>query len=277
MSVKTCLYECTIWHERRLPSFHAFTSKHFMFYFDLDELSSKNSTSRFLSVNRFNLFSFMERDYLPNKRSSMQSLDDKVRSTLRELGVEQDINRIELLTNVRILGYVFNPVSFYFCFGDENQTICCLCEVGNTFGEKKVFLVESDSGGLLRKRQKKFFYVSPFTDLCQEFDFKISIPREHLDITINTMDGDTAIVKASIKGEQKSLTDGNLIRFLLRYAWATVNVITLIHFHALLLWLKRIPFHKKGEHPEMQLDLLNRDGKLKQMAPGETGKYGNVN
>ncbi|MBX9694300.1 MAG: DUF1365 domain-containing protein, partial [Cyanobacteria bacterium] len=98
MPVRSCLYECAIWHERRLPRIHTFTAKHFMMYLDLQELSSQKIKSRLLSVNRFNLFSFMERDYLPNDRSGRQSLEDRVRSTIRRLGGKREINRIELLT-----------------------------------------------------------------------------------------------------------------------------------------------------------------------------------
>lgn len=260
--MRSCLYECSVWHERRSPRIHTFTTEYFMFYLDLDELSSKRIESSLFSINRLNIFSFTEGDYLSDGRGGFQSLADRVRGVLRRLGVKQKINRIELLTNVRVLGYVFNPVSIYFCFGEESQLICCLCEVGNTFGEKKVFLVEADSHGLLRNRQKKYFYVSPFTDLNQEFDFKISIPSGNLDIAIDTMDGDTAIVKASLKGKRTALTDGNLIRVLHRYSWATVKIIFLIHFHALLLWLKKVPFHRKEEGSDMQLDILNPKSRL---------------
>lgn len=275
--MSSCVYECHIWHERRLPRFYAFTAQHFMFYFDLEELVSLKSKLRFLGLNQFNIFSIIERDYLPDESASFQSLDVRVKSTLRKLGVEHEINRIELLTNARILGYVFNPVSFYFCFAEENQLICCLCEVGNTFGEKKVFLVEADSDGLLKKRQKKLFYVSPFTNLNQDFDFRIMAPRENLDIRIDTMDGGTAIVRASLSGKRTALTDGNLLRLLLRYSWATVNIIALIHFHALLLWLKRVPFHRKDESPEMQVDILNPARKLSKVAANRSNKHGNVN
>lgn len=276
MPMSSCLYECNIWHERRLPRFHTFTAQHFMFYLDLDELGSHKSKSKLLGVNQFNIFSIIETDYLPDEPASFQSLDVRVKSTLRKLGVEHEIKRIELLTNARILGYVFNPVSFYFCFAQENQLICCLCEVGNTFGEKKVFLVEADSDGLLKKRQKKLFYVSPFTDLNQDFDFRILVPGENLDIKIDTMDGGTAIVRASLRGKRTALTDGNLLRLLLRYSWATVNIITLIHFHALLLWLKRVPFHRKDESPEKQVDILNPATKLSKVAARRSNKHGNV-
>jgi uncharacterized protein len=277
MPMSSCLYECQIWHERRLPRFHTFTAKHFMFYLDLDELGSHKSQSRLLGVNQFNIFSIIERDYLPDESARFQSLVDRVKSTLRKLGVEQEIKRIDLLTNARILGYVFNPVSFYFCFSEAKQLICCLCEVGNTFGEKKVFLVETDSDGLLRKRQKKPFYVSPFTDLNQDFDFRIIAPGENLDIGVDTMDGGTAIVRASLRGKRTALTDGNLLRLLLRYSWATVNIIALIHFHALLLWLKRVPFHRKEESPEMQVDILNPATKPSKVAASRSNKHGNVN
>lgn len=228
-----------------------------MFYFELDELASQRIKSRLISVNRLNLFSFIERDYLPGEHNQPSSLKERAKSALSRLGVKREIKRIELLTNIRILGYVFNPVSFYFCFAEADELLCCLCEVGNTFGEKKLFLVEADSFGLLRDRQKKFFYVSPFTDLDQDFELNISVPQELMHIRIDTMDGDTAIVKASLTGKQTALTDANLIKLLFRYSWATVGITALIHFHALLLWLKKVPFHKKEECSDKQLGILN--------------------
>ncbi len=184
-----------------------------------------------------------------------------------------------MLTNVRIFGYVFNPVSLYFCFAAGERLLCCICEVGNTFGEKKVFLVQPNADGLLKRRQKKFFYVSPFTNLNQEFDFDISVPGAGLDICIDTMDGDMPVVKAALKGRRTALTDGNLVNLLLRYSWATARVITLIHYHALLLWIKKVPFHRKEESPDMQLDVLNPVMKLQrpQAVPVKVSKNGNAN
>ncbi len=255
--MKSCLYECEIWHERKLPRLHAFTVRHFMFYLALSELSSKAVNSRLLGINRLNIFSFFEKDYLPDSSKQASSLTDRVRRAAKRLGIRDYISRINLLTNVRIFGYVFNPVSFYFCFGAEDRLLCCICEVGNTFGEKKVFLVEPDSNGLLRRRQKKFFYVSPFTELDQEFDFSIPVPGDGVSIRIDTLADETPIVRASLTGKRTALTDANLISMLLRYSWATAKVIALIHVHALLLCIKQVPFHRKEEKEEMQLDILN--------------------
>ena len=277
--MKSCLYECEVWHERRVPRFHAFTIRHFMFYLSLDELSSISMKPRLLGVNRANIFSFIDQDYLPGKNSLSSSLVERVKSIARDLGVTNSIARIELLTNLRIFGYVFNPVSFYYCFDQEERLICCICEVGNTFGEKKVFLVEADANGHLKKQQKKFFYVSPFTELDHEFNFDIPAPDEKLDIRIDTTNGDSAVVRAALKGSRTALTDRNLLSLLFRYSWVTAKVITLIHFHALILWLKRVPFHRKEEAPDMQLDVLNPAMKLRSapVVPVKVSKSGNIN
>lgn len=279
MHMRSCLYECEVWHERKLPSFHAFRTKHFMFYLCLNELSSNKTNSRLLGVNRLNVFSFMDRDYLPVQNATGAPLIERVKSVASKLGVVEAIARIELLTNVRIFGYVFNPVSFYYCFSGDDRLLCCICEVGNTFGEKKVFLVQPNADGLLKNRQKKFFYVSPFTDLDQEFVFDIAVPDEELDIRIDTMDCDEPVVKAAIKGRREPLGDAHLVSLLLRYSWATAKVITLIHVHALFLWLKKVPFHRKEESPDLQIDILNPGMKLKtpNAVPVKVSKNGNVN
>lgn len=255
--MRSFIYECKIWHERRYPRFHAFTARHFMFYLCLNDLNSNRMPFRLLSFNVPNIFSFFEKDFLaPRDKAPRSSLVDRVKSTAVGLGVRETIERIDLLTNLRIFNYVFNPVSFYFCFTRDERVLCCICEVGNTFGERKVFLVTPDSTGLLKGRQKKFFYVSPFTKLDQEFYFNISVPAEQVDLKIDTMDGDIPIVKASLKGRRTELNDAKLFNLLLTHSWATAKVIALIHIHALILWLKKVPFHRKEEAADMQLDIL---------------------
>lgn len=252
------IYDCEIRHERISPRSHSFSARHIMFYLHLEELISKERTFSLLGVNTANLYAFHERDYLPDFEVASSSLIQRVKDAILKLGVESPVDRIDLLTNVRIFGYVFNPVSFYFCFDLEKILVCCLCEVGNTFGEKKLFLVKPDSDGLLRARQKKFFYVSPFAELDQDFCFDISVPNDSLSIRIDTTDGDVPVVRAAIRGRRLDLSDFNLARALFLHPWATAKVITLIHLHAFILWCKKVPFHEKDEQLDLQVDVLNR-------------------
>lgn len=256
MHLKSCIYESEIWHTRISPRMHKFKHKHFMLYLFLEELEQVENL-RLFSSRSSALYSFKESDHIPEQIRTSDSLADRVRSALLERGVKENIHSISLLTNVRVAGYVFNPASFFFCFDERAKLLCCLVEVGNTFGEKKLYVVRPDQKGRLLDRQKKLFYVSPFTQLDQDFLFKINLPEDKLQISIDTMSGDSAVVVAGISGKRVELSDRTLLKEALRYPLAPLAVITLIHLHALLLWLKKVPHHKKEASIEQQVSVLH--------------------
>ena len=163
-----------------------------------------------------------------------------------------------LLTMPRILGYVFNPVSLYFCFDADGAPICALAEVGNTFREMKPYVLGPESlaaSGLFRMVVPKHFYVSPFSSLELHFDFKLRPPGDQLDIHIDDRDGDKRVLLSALTGQRAELTSRQLFWFTLKYPLLTLRVIGLIHWHALLLWLKKIPFNRKSAEPELQRDV----------------------
>ena len=267
MSLASCLYECEIWHGRTKPRSHSFLHRNFMFYIDLRELDYLYSALWLFGGGSLSLFHFKPSDHLPQEGPSAQ-LEERVKSTVRQGGVKEEINSVRLLTNVRFFGYVFNPVSFFFCFDVRGNALCCLVEVGNTFGEKKTYVLRSDVDGIFRDRQRKFFYVSPFTELEQDFLFDLAVPASSLRINVDTMDANEKVVSTYMRGKELALTDRNLLLLSLRYPWVTFQVIMMIHFHALLLWLKRIPYHRKEEGPEQQTAVIHPHKSLQQKSKG---------
>lgn len=265
MQLESCLYECEIWHSRQEPKPHKFVHKHFMLYLDLKEVSSLAKDLKLFGTANSKLYSFNEADHLPDQAGV--SLEGRVRSFAAASGIS-DIERIMLLTNVRTFGYVFNPVSFFFCFDRDGRNKGCIVEVGNTFGEKKLYAVEVDARGRLLARQKKHFYVSPFTDLDQDFIFDIELPEETMRIKIDTLQADKPIVLAGFQGKRKELTDSKLLSMTLRYPLAPLRVITLIHLHALVLWLKGTPYHRKEENAEQQTEVLNPHKSIEKVIKG---------
>ena len=254
MHLNSCLYECEIWHSRQKPKPHKFVHKHFMLYLDLSEVSALAERLKFFGTRDACLYSFKEADYLPD--CAEPSLEKRIRN-FAALHNITGIEKIKVLTNVRTAGYIFNPVSFFFCFDRDGRQIGCLVEVGNTFKEKKLYFIKAEGEARLFDRQKKQFYVSPFTELDQDFLFDIEVPEQSFKISIDTLQAEEPIVMAGFRGKKQELTDKSLLAMTLRYPLAPLRVIALIHLHALLLWLKKVPYHRKEENAEQQTEVLN--------------------
>lgn len=253
--MNSCLYDGVVMHHRLRPLRNRFVYSVYMFYLDLEELDDLDRRLRLFSRNRFNLYSFRDEDHL---RITAGDLRANLIEYLRRNGVTEDVGRIMLLTNVRVLGYVFNPVSFYFCFDRAGQPLCAVPEVGNTFGEQKAYFMGADTRTELgfRRQMPKMFYVSPFVDLDTSFDFHLRTPGERLQLQVDDIqDGDRFFLSA-VTGVRKPLTDRELLYDLFRIPLITVKVIWLIHWQAMKLWLRKLPFRRKAEHPELQQDIL---------------------
>jgi DUF1365 family protein len=260
MALNSCLYECGVTHRRLRPKRHAFEHRIMMMYADLDELPQIHRSLRLLSHNRGNLYSLREADYFPT--GSPGDLKSRVVSYLCEHGVHlPGGGKVRLLTLPRTLGYIFNPISIYFCSSAAGVPVCAIAEVGNTFGEKKLFLLplrpDARHPARFRVRVPKQYYVSPFSDLDISFDFDCLLPEESLQVHIEDWDRDGKLLISHLRGRRVPLTDYQLARFALKFPALTLKVITLIHWHALRLALKRVPWHRKAQTPELQRDVLN--------------------
>ena len=253
--MNSCLYDCTVMHHRLEPLRHRFVYKVFMFCLDLDELDRLDKRLRFFSRNRFNLFSLRDRDHLHQFHSSVK---ENIKSYLRSQGIDLGNGKVYLITNLRTAGYIFNPVSFYFCFDGKGDPLCAVSEVGNTFRELKPYLLSKDSlnDGVFRRRIMKHFYVSPFFDLDTTFDFQLGVPNGRLRIHIDDYQHGKKIFLSSLVGEERPLTDIQLLRSFMRIPFVTLKVIALIHLHAGLLYLKKLPYHRKSENPELQKEAV---------------------
>src|SRR5579863_6579215 len=144
MGLNSCLYECVITHRRRQPKAYAFEHRIMMLYADLDELDTIHRRTRLLSLERANLYSFRDADYFPTGAAG--ALKSRVGAFLRERGIDfAAASRVRLLTLPRILGYIFNPISIYFCSDAQDTALCAIAEVGNTYRESKLFLLPRQS------------------------------------------------------------------------------------------------------------------------------------
>jgi len=248
-SLRSCLYECSVFHRRLAPKRHEFLYRVFYFLIDLDELSQINSSLHLLKVNRPGLYSFRESDHISHGSASAR---ENILRFLRDQGIAEPVGRIQLLTLPRVLGYIFNPISIYFCHRADGSPLVSVAEVGNTFGEWKPYLVPLATDGTFHTRVVKHFYVSPFSDLDLEFDFRFHLPDENLRIFIDDYRGEERELISTLTGQRLPLTDANLLRFSLKYPLLTLKVIFGIHWHALLLWLKGLPARRKEADPQLQ-------------------------
>jgi DUF1365 family protein len=267
-------------HHRFTPLVNRFVYRIFMLAIDLDELEALHATRRLFSYNRPNLYSFRDRDYLPMDEPVHQgtkptpappsgaALKARVLSYLRTQGQEMDGGRVLLVTLPRVAGYLFNPVSFYFCYDRDGTLAAAVAEVTNTFREMKpYFMGAADrAGDGFQRRTPKHFYVSPFSDVDVAFDFTLHGPGEVCAVQIDDFAGPERTLTTTLYGRRRRLTDARLAWYAVKYPLVTLRVIALIHWQALVLWCKRVPWFPKGARAADQRDLYRPSG-FKPTAP----------
>lgn len=288
--LRSCLYECRITHDRLVPKRHRFCYGLFWFLIDLDELPKLHEKLRCFGIQWFQPYRFLQSDHFDfgDEAAGNKSLSERLRNWLNSQGfVVPSDSRIFLLTLPRFLGYVFNPVSFFFLETPAGQPILAVAEVGNTFGEKKPYVIplEDDGNpsypGNFRRIVPKHFYVSPFSSLDVNFDFRLRRPTERLELHVDDLkaDGEPCLV-TSLTGVRQPLTDRNLAWLTLRYPLVTLRVIALIHWEALRLWRKRVPWFRKSDNLGLQKDVirpassLSRHAKLAGRVPFQGAEAG---
>lgn len=226
-----------------------------MFYIDLDELDLLSDQLKLFSRNRFNIFSFRDTDHL---ELTMKTTKENLLEYLEKNGLTVRNPKIMLMTNLRTFGHIFNPVSFYFV-SDGNNPVCSVAEVGNTFGEIKPFLLGSEtfSDGSYQLRTTKYFYVSPFTAMDDDFSFHLTVPDEKVTAKIDTWKKGDRYFISTLSGVKKPLTDLRLLWYTVKFPFITIKITAAIHFQAMILWMKKLPYHKKTDHTELQREVLN--------------------
>lgn len=261
--MNSCLYKAQVMHNRMKPKSHRFHYHVFMFYLDLDELDQLCKKHWLLSKNKFNFFSFRDKEHLQlpiENPDTSKSTKEHVITYLKQNGFNFVDQRIMILTNLNILGYNFNPVSFYFIIGKEGTAECAVAEVGNTFGEMKPYFMSAE---MLRENNfhlntTKYFYVSPFIEHDTKFDFNLGVPGDKLTIRIDDYKDEERFFISTLTGIKKELTTGKLVLYSLRFPLLTLRIISLIHWNALVLWLKKIPYYKKSENADLQRDVFRK-------------------
>ncbi len=239
--MNSCIYNGIVTHHRFKPVKHSLKYKTFSLLLDLDEIENLANNISIFSVNKFNIFSFYNQDH--GKRDG-GSLKEWVLENIKRFNISNNITKIKLLCYPRVFGYVFNPLSIFYCY-EQQHLKAIFYEVKNTFNEQHTYIFKIRNNTNIEQKCKKKFYVSPFMDMKTYYNFKLLDPKEKLSVFIKQTDEKEIILTATQTGDRKEFTFKQLIINFFKYPLMTIKIISSIHFEALLLWKKGAVYRKR--------------------------------
>ena len=241
MSDASALYRGRVMHRRLRPRAHRLTYRVFWLLLDLAEVDGLDRRLRLFSRDRFNLLSFHDRDH---GDGSGAPLRPQVEAWLARGGVDIAGGPIRLLTMPRVLGYVFNPISLFYCHHADGRLAAVVYEVTSTFGVRHAYLIpvpeDDQAEGLIRQCAAKALHVSPFMGMEMDYEFRGRAPGERLDLIINGLDADGLLISAVLSAGRRPLDDRALLSAVAAMPLLTLKVVAAIHWEALKLWLKGV-------------------------------------
>ena len=243
----SALYRGEVMHRRLRPRAHRLRYRLFSLYLDLDELDGLSARLRLFACNRFAPLAFHARDHLAGTNEPLRA---QIARLLAEAGIAWDGGSIRVLAMPRLLGFVFNPLSVWFCFRRDGGLGAIVYEVNNTFGERHCYVLPAAGEGAVRQDCAKAFHVSPFLPMELDYAFRVAPPGERLALGITVSDRDGPVLTAVHTARRRVLCDSELARALLAYPLLTLKVVAAILWEAARLWIKRVPIFR---HPDRGL------------------------
>ncbi|MBV2354893.1 DUF1365 domain-containing protein [Streptomyces sp. J2-1] len=239
------LYPCAVSHQRRSPTRYALRHRTYLWLVDLDDLPVLPRALRPLA-------GFRARDHFTGRAPTLRAALD---GFLTEHGVDPAGCRVLMLANARFLGYVFNPLSLYWCHAPDGTLRCVVAEVHNTYGERHAYLLRPGEDGEVSDGAEgefavdKEFYVSPFHPVDGRYRMRLPLPgdRLHLSIRLDRPDGGAPFT-ATVHGSRRPATPAALLGLAARHIWPTLMVSAAIRFHGIRLFLRGLPVRPRPGH-----------------------------
>ncbi len=241
------LYVGQVMHARLKPVGHRFSYRVMSLLIDLDRLDVADRQTPLFGVNRRALYSFHEADHGSRDGSSLR---DYAQRCAAERGIDLTAGRVLLMCYPRLLGYVFNPLSVYFCYQPSGKLALVIYEVRNTFGDIHAYVIPVKGSDVspagIRQEQDKRFYVSPFVAMEMRYHFRLIEPGRHVKLRILETDSEGPLLSASFHGLRRALSTKELLRSFFSLPAVTLKVTAAIHWEALRLWLKGMRLAPRG-------------------------------
>ncbi len=258
--MQSSLYIGHVFHKRLRPRIHSLKLTVFSVLLDIDEVQQLQNKMWLFSHNRFNLFSFYDKDFGENPE---EPLSDFVRRKLLEVNISTRPSQIMLSCYPRVLGRSFNPISLFYCFDEHGRLFAVIHEVHSTFGERHAYVlpvtekiqppyaVNTNTAASTETAPKwieqaceKALFVSPFNHMDMHYTFRFNCPDETLILGIKVHDENGHFLSASYKAKRSELNSLRLMRLFFSIPMLSFKVVIGIHWHALRLWLKRVPWYR---------------------------------
>ena len=248
------IYSGKIRHRRFTPFKRTFTYSIFMTYFDVSKIDTLFKKSFLWNTNKFAFVSYQRKDYHGNPNLT---LDESVRKTVKEKTKIILKGPIRILTHLRYFGYCFNPVSFYYCFNENDTKVdLIMAEVTNTpWNERHCYFITDKKSKNFKQHLKKEFHVSPFWDMNHDYEWFFTEPKNYLNVNMINFKNNKKIFDATLDlNKNKKMTLRNLLLYTLSYPFLTLKVFLRIHFQALILLLRGAKFYN---HPKYDEENIN--------------------
>lgn len=234
-------------HTRLRPKQHAFVYSTFFLMLPMRTLQTTGDAA--LAINRAGAISFHDVDHGDGRPATQGGALAWLDELLHSAGINDATGEVWLKCYPRVLGYTFKPVSFWYCHAADNTLRAIVAEVNNTFGERHCYLLDRPSYGL-EQRASKVFHVSPFCAVQGDYRFLFMRTSDHTVARVDHDDAQGPLIETSLSGALKPVTRATLQHALTAYPLMTLMVMLRIHWQALKLWRKHVPFFTKPTPPK---------------------------